>query len=109
MLRRPLSAQPSSSCPRFFGEAARTGRVAEALELLEDSGFAERWRPIKQALLAIEAGSTLPLRRVAPEVRQATDKVLEIMLGETKLPDPRSRREAEPFVEAARRVRERWG
>ncbi len=51
----------------FFREAARTGHAADAVRLLDDLSLTDRFRPLREALAAIAAGSRLPLRRVAPE------------------------------------------
>jgi Flp pilus assembly protein TadD len=61
----------------FFREAARTGHAADAVRLLDELGIGERWRPLREALAAIAAGSKLPLRRIAPEVRKPAEELLE--------------------------------
>ena len=55
----------------FFRAAAQAGKAREALEILEETGAAERWRPLREALEAIARGSESYLRRVAPEIRPA--------------------------------------
>lgn len=61
---------------RFFREAVRTGHAADAARLLDDTGRAERWRPLREALYVLATGERLHLRRVAPEVRQPAELLL---------------------------------
>ena len=64
----------------FFREAVRTGRARDALRLLDKSGGAERWRPLKEALEAIARGNESYLRRIAPEVRQPAREIYQRLL-----------------------------
>jgi tetratricopeptide (TPR) repeat protein len=70
----------------FFREAARTGHAPDAVRMLDDLGFGERWRPLREALAAISAGTRAYLRRIAPEVRQPAEQLL-LDLGAESLPD----------------------
>lgn len=65
----------------FFREAARAGKSRQALDLLEETGTAERWRPLREALEAIASGSESYLRRVAPEVRPAARQLFKELQG----------------------------
>lgn len=76
----------------FFREAVRKGKAREAIELLLETGAAERWRPLREALEAVARGSKTYLRRVAPEVRQPAREILEELLAPSRNqhepPDP---------------------
>lgn len=61
----------------FFAEAIKQGFASQARQLLSDLNRTERWQPLDLALQVAEAGSTDVLRRVAPEMRQAAELVLE--------------------------------
>ena len=61
----------------FFQEAARAGKAREAVEILAETGAAERWRPLREALEAIARGSESYLRRVAPEIRPAARELFK--------------------------------
>ncbi|HYU32166.1 MAG TPA: tetratricopeptide repeat protein [Thermoanaerobaculia bacterium] len=61
----------------FFREAAQAGKAREAVEILEETGAAERWRPLREALEAIARGSESYLRRVAPEIRPAARQLFK--------------------------------
>ena len=69
---RPIAANPESD-PDAWNElalaAVRNGFTAELRQLLEETGAHERWRPLYEALRAVEAGTEDYLRRVSPEVR----------------------------------------
>ena len=66
----------------FFREGVRTGHASDALKRLDDLDLAERWRPLRDALAAIAAGTKLPLRRVAPELRKPAEMLLPELLPE---------------------------
>jgi hypothetical protein len=66
----------------FFREAVKTGHAEDAMELLDDIGYEDRWRPLREALRAITAGSDAPLLRVAPEVRQPAEELVAQLLPE---------------------------
>jgi tetratricopeptide (TPR) repeat protein len=59
-----------------FGAAVKAGHLLDALALLEQTGADERWRPLYEALRAVQAGSAQYLRRVAPEVRTIAETIL---------------------------------
>lgn len=61
----------------FFREAARTGHAADAVKLLDELSLTERWRPLREALAAIAAGTKATLRRVAPEARRPAEELLD--------------------------------
>lgn len=61
----------------FFQEAARAGKAREVVDILEETGAAERWRPLREALEAIARGSESYLRRVAPEIRPAARELFK--------------------------------
>src|SRR5262249_47491717 len=53
----------------FFAAAVRSGRVRDCIELLDKKEWKDAWRPIYEALKAVEAGSAEYLKRVAVEIR----------------------------------------
>ncbi|MCI5166147.1 MAG: tetratricopeptide repeat protein [Candidatus Electrothrix sp. GM3_4] len=61
----------------LFKEAVRTGKAAEALRLLDETPYAERWRPLREALAAAAQGDSRYLNGVAPEVRQPALAILK--------------------------------
>ena len=61
----------------FFAEASCTDHAAQAVELLDEVGIGDRWRPLREALAAVAAGTRDYLRRVAPEVRQPAEQILD--------------------------------
>ena len=65
----------------FFGEAVRANKTREAAEILEETGAAERWRPLREALEALARGNESYLRRVAPEIRQPAREILSYLLN----------------------------
>jgi tetratricopeptide (TPR) repeat protein len=65
----------------FFSKAVQDGRAREALQVLVESGAAERWRPLREALEAAARGKESYLRRVAPEVRQPAKEILAQLLA----------------------------
>jgi Flp pilus assembly protein TadD len=66
----------------FFREAARTGHAADAVRLLDDLALTDRFRPLREALAAVAAGSKLPLRRIAPEIRRPAEELLDVLWPE---------------------------
>jgi tetratricopeptide (TPR) repeat protein len=64
----------------FFGEAASTGHAADAVALLDDLALTDRYRPLREALAAIAAGTRLYLRRVAPEIRHPAERLIDELL-----------------------------
>jgi len=68
----------------FFAEAVNAGRTADARQLLEEAGYAERWRPLAEALTAIAEGSRAHLLRLAPEVRLAAAALVDRLAPDLK-------------------------
>ena len=60
----------------FFAAAVRNGRVRDCLELLDKKEWKDAWRPIYEALKAVEAGSGDYLKRVAVEIREPAATIL---------------------------------
>ena len=54
----------------FFAAAVRNKRVRDCIELLDKRDWKDAWRPIYEALKAVEAGSGEYLKRVAVEIRE---------------------------------------
>ncbi len=76
----------------IFREAVRAGRAREALEILEDTGVAERWWPLRASLQAVTRGGESCLRRVAPEVRGPAVQILAQLMK----PGPEAKRSKRP-------------
>jgi len=53
----------------FFAAAVRSERVRDCLELIDKKDWKDAWRPIYEALRAVEAGSAEYLKRIAVEIR----------------------------------------
>lgn len=64
----------------FFSEAARTSHAADAVALLDELALTDRYRPLREALAAIAAGTRAYLRRVAPEIRQPAERLIDELL-----------------------------
>jgi AAA ATPase domain len=64
----------------FFSAAARTSHAADAVALLDDLALTDRYRPLREALAAIAAGTRAYLRRVAPEIRQPAERLIDELL-----------------------------
>lgn len=60
----------------FFAAAVRNGRVQDCIELLDKKEWKDAWRPIYEALKAVEAGSVDYLKRVAVEIRDPALTIL---------------------------------
>jgi hypothetical protein len=60
--------------------AFAAGRLPEVMAIFRETAADRRWRPLFEALRALEAGSADYLRRVAPEVRTAAEP-LRALLG----------------------------
>jgi DNA-binding transcriptional ArsR family regulator len=54
----------------FFAAAVRNNRTRDCIDLLDKKDWKDAWRPIYEALKAVEAGSGDYLKRVAVEIRQ---------------------------------------
>ncbi len=59
-----------------FRAAIETGHLSDVIALLKRTGADERWRPLYEALQAVQAGSAQYLQRVAPEVRTVAEGIL---------------------------------
>jgi hypothetical protein len=68
-----------------FAAAVRNGRVRDCLELLDKKEWKDAWRPIYEALRAVEEGSAQYLKRVAVEIRTPALTILRRIAP--KLPD----------------------
>lgn len=53
----------------FLAAAIKAGRTRDCLALIDKKGWKDAWRPIYEALRAVEAGSAEYLKRVAVEIR----------------------------------------
>ncbi len=62
----------------FFREAVAAGLAGEAAQLLQETGAAERWRPLHAALGSIAEGPDR-LTQVAPEVRRPAEELLKML------------------------------
>jgi tetratricopeptide (TPR) repeat protein len=62
---------------RFFRLCVQGDRTAEAVTLLDDTGFSERWRPLHAALQAAALRDPSALTAVAPEVRAPARALLD--------------------------------
>ncbi len=67
-------------------ELVQEGRVSEALALLTRPGLAERWRPVVEALLAVQGGDAARLLDVAPELRAPAVEILASIWPEGERP-----------------------
>lgn len=59
----------------FFKSAVTAGYTKEALALLEQSELDDSWRPVVEALKAMQAGTTDYFFNIAPEVRSAAEGI----------------------------------
>jgi hypothetical protein len=53
----------------FLAAAVRNNRAQECVELIDKKGWKDAWRPIYEALRAVESGSTEYFKRIAVEIR----------------------------------------
>jgi Flp pilus assembly protein TadD/DNA-binding MarR family transcriptional regulator len=60
----------------FFAAAVRNGRVRDCLDLLDKKEWKDAWRPIYEALRAVEECSGEYLKRVAVEIREPAQVIL---------------------------------
>ena len=60
----------------FFAAAVRSGRVRDCIELLDKKDWKDAWRPIYEALRAVEGGSGEYLKRIAVEIREPALQIL---------------------------------
>jgi DNA-binding MarR family transcriptional regulator len=66
----------------FLRDAIATGHTEDAVALLDESEYGERWRPLREALQAIAEDDSTYLLRVAPEVRQPAEEIVAMLLPE---------------------------
>jgi len=66
---------------RFFKEALQQDFAEESVQLLEEAGLSDRWRPLHTALKAFAVGDDW-LTRVAPEVRQPAEALMAMLRPE---------------------------
>jgi Flp pilus assembly protein TadD len=60
----------------FFAAAVRCGRVRDCLELIDKkNNWKDAWRPIFEALVAVENGSDEHLKHVAVEIREPAQQI----------------------------------
>ncbi|MES9903664.1 MAG: tetratricopeptide repeat protein [Sedimenticola sp.] len=71
-----------SSLQFFFREVVTKGYAQEVVELLQETGAAERWRPLYTALKAVVEGED-QFTRVAPEVSEIAKELFEQITGVT--------------------------
>lgn len=64
----------------LFREIVASGCGESAVELLDETEFGERWRPLREAVLAAARRDENVLWRVAPEVRQPAQELLKQLL-----------------------------
>lgn len=78
LLEQILPLMNDSELPEFgmIEAAVQDKHLKELLMLFEKTGADERWRPLYQALKAVEAGSSDYLLRVAPEIRTVARSIL---------------------------------
>ncbi len=69
----------------FLAAAVRSGRVQDCLELIDRKGWRDAWRPVYEALEAVESGSAEYLKRIAVEIRRPTLEILRSIAPQ--LPD----------------------
>ena len=61
----------------LFRDLLQAGHVSALLTQLEQTGLDQRWRPLYEALKAVQAGTAAYLSRVAPEVRRPALDILK--------------------------------
>jgi Flp pilus assembly protein TadD len=69
----------------LFRETLRKGKeyALQLLEILDGGEAGQRWRPLREALMAITGGNPRYLNGVAPEVREPAENILrELLNGE---------------------------
>jgi hypothetical protein len=72
----------------FFCTVVAGGKAREAAELLDEMGLADSWQPLRAALEVAALGRSDYLRRLAPEVRQPAEEILQ-QLGWEEPPPPK--------------------
>ncbi len=53
----------------FLAATVKSGRVRDCIEAIDKKDWKDAWRPIYEALRAVEAGSAEYLKRIAVEIR----------------------------------------
>ena len=66
----------------FFRDAVASGHAEDAVGLLDETDYGERWRPLREALQAIAEDDSSYLLRVAPEIRQPAEEIVATLLPE---------------------------
>ena len=69
-----------SDIVHFFAECVRAGRAGAAMDLLDKTGFGERWLPLRAALAATLEGRE-SLLRIAPELRAPAEKIHDSLVA----------------------------
>ena len=77
LIERLVGSETDTPDNWVFRALAQSGHLAGAIALLERTGADQRWRPLYEALRALQAGSADYLRRVAPEVRTVAQKIFD--------------------------------
>lgn len=70
----------------FCKAAVTTCHAKEALNVLEQAELTEPWRPLIEALRAVVAGTTEYFLNVAPEIRNAAEKIYNDLTTDEQLP-----------------------
>ncbi|HKQ91893.1 MAG TPA: tetratricopeptide repeat protein [Blastocatellia bacterium] len=66
----------------FFRDAVASGHAEDAVGLLDETDYGERWRPLREALQAIAEDDASYLLRVAPEIRQPAEEIVAMLAPE---------------------------
>jgi tetratricopeptide (TPR) repeat protein len=75
----------------FLAAAVKCGRVRDCLELIDKKEWKDAWRPIYEALRAVEAGSAEYLKRIAVEIRDPALLILRRIAPQLpELPEKRA-------------------
>jgi hypothetical protein len=69
----------------FFAAAVKSERVRDCLEAIDKKDWKDAWRPIYEALRAVEEGSAQYLKRIAVEIRSPALVILRRIAP--RLPD----------------------
>ena len=74
----------------LFEEIVGLGKAGEAIKIIDAANAGEKWRPLKEALAAIDGKSIDYLNGVAPEVREPALEILKT-LQPSMLDQPKAR------------------
>ena len=77
-------SQSGAYVTQFVTAALTAGRTKDLIAILEQTAAHERWRPLYEALRAVDAGSENYLRRVAPEVRDVAAQIYRKLVAPAK-------------------------